>query len=91
MGFADRVFKEVSKIKRGKVISYSEIALRSGFPKASRAVGNVLSKNQSPEIVPCHRVIRKDGGIGGYAWGVKKKIKLLKSEGIKIKGNKITK
>jgi len=78
------VLKEVSKIPRGFVCSYSEIAGRIGCPGAARAVGSVLRRNESPVTIPCHRVVRKDGAIGGYSRGVKEKIKLLKSEGVKI-------
>lgn len=77
--FADKVLKAVSKIPRGNVLTYKETARRSGKPKAYRAVGNILNKNRDPKI-PCHRVIRSDGKIGGYNKGTKIKIKLLKKE-----------
>jgi len=83
-GFNSSVLKEVSKIPEGSVCSYSEIAERIGRAGSARAVGNALRKNEKPVLIPCHRVIRKDGGIGGYSRGVKEKIKLLKSEGVKI-------
>ncbi len=84
MEFSEKVFKEVSKIPRGEVATYSEIARRAGNPNAARAVGNILHRNENPVLIPCHRVVRKDGSIGGYSGGVAKKIKLLKSEGVKI-------
>ncbi|MFH1957574.1 MAG: MGMT family protein [bacterium] len=83
-GFNFSVLKEVSKIPRGSVCSYSEIAERIGRAGSDRAVGATLRKNKKPVLIPCHRVIRKDGCIGGYSRGVKEKIKLLKSEGVKI-------
>ena len=84
MGFSRKVLDEVSKIPRGEVVSYSELARRAGNPRAARAVGRILNGNKKPVVVPCHRVVKKDGTVGGYSRGVAKKIKLLKSEGIKI-------
>jgi len=83
--FQKKVFEVVKKIPKGKVLTYKEVAERAGFPKAWRAVGNVLKKNKNPQI-PCHRVIRSDGKVGGYRYGQAKKIELLKKEGfLKIK------
>jgi len=79
-GFKEEVIKIVKKIPRGKVLTYKEVAERAGRPKAWRAVGNILAKNKNPNI-PCHRVIRSNGKIGGYNRGVKKKRELLKNEG----------
>ena len=70
----------VARIPKGKVLTYTEVAKKAGSPKAYRAVGNIISKNFNPKI-PCHRVIRTDGGMGGYNRGIKNKIKLLKKEG----------
>lgn len=81
--FSRRVFFVVSKIPRGKVLSYKEVALKAGSPRAFRAVGTILSKNYNPKI-PCHRVIRSDGGIGEYNRGKRKKVALLKSEGVNV-------
>jgi len=78
--FQEKVYEVVSKIPRGKVLSYKEVAKLAGRPRAQRAVGNILNKNQDPEI-PCHRVIKSDGSIGGYNKGIKRKIALLKREG----------
>jgi len=83
--FEEKIYKVVEKIPKGKVLSYKEVAQKAGYPKAWRAVGNVLNKNKDLIRVPCHRVIRSDKKIGGYASGQKKKIKLLKKEGIVIK------
>lgn len=79
--FKDRVHAIVRKIPEGKTMTYKEVAKKAGSPKAYRAVGTVLSKNYDPKI-PCHRVLRSDGGIGGYnRGGAKKKILILKKEG----------
>ncbi len=82
--FADKVRAVVRGIKKGTVLSYSEVASLAGSPNASRAVGSVM-KNNYDETVPCHRVVRADGVVGDYNRGGKeKKIKLLKSEGVKF-------
>ncbi|MBI5124491.1 MAG: MGMT family protein [Candidatus Omnitrophica bacterium] len=78
--FEKKVYDAVSKIPKGEVRSYRWVAERIGRPKAYRAVGNALNKNPYIGIVPCHRVIRSDGSIGGFAKGVKQKRMLLKSE-----------
>ena len=78
--FKQKVFKIVKKIPRGKVLTYKEVAEKAGKPRAWRAVGNILAKNKKPTI-PCHRVIRSDGEIGGYNKGRRKKRELLKKEG----------
>jgi len=78
--FTEKVYEVVRKIPRGKVLTYAEVAKRAGNTKAARAVGNILNKNFDPKI-PCHRVIRSDGRLGGYNRGAKKKKELLKKEG----------
>lgn len=78
--FKERVYGVVKKIPKGKTLTYKEVAQRAGSPKAYRAVGIVLSKNYNP-MIPCHRVLRSDGGLGGYNRGLKKKFLILKKEG----------
>ena len=78
--FQEKVYRVVREIPTGETMSYREVAEKAGFPKAWRAVGNVLNKNRDPKI-PCHRVICSNGQIGGYNRGAKKKIALLKKEG----------
>jgi len=87
--FSKRVYSIVARIPRGKISTYKEIARAAGSPKAARAVGNSLNKNPFSPIVPCHRIIKENGGIGGFATGSKKKRKLLESEGITVKNGKI--
>jgi len=77
---AEKVLKVVSHIPEGKVLSYKKVAELAGRPRAFRAVGNILSKNYDPKI-PCYRVIRANGEIGGYNRGRDKKRFLLKKEG----------
>jgi methylated-DNA-[protein]-cysteine S-methyltransferase len=78
--FEKKVYAAVSKIPRQEVRSYKWVAARIGHPKAWRAVGNALNKNPYMGKVPCHRVIRSDGSIGGFAKGTGRKRDLLKSE-----------
>lgn len=87
--FSEKVLALTSKIPHGKITTYQKIAKKLGNPRASRAVGNALNKNTQLVIVPCHRVVRSDGSIGGYASGLKKKKELLSEEGVKIKNNKV--
>ena len=81
--FTEKVYEVVGKIPRGKVLTYKEVAKLAGNKNASRAVGNILNKNHNPKI-PCHRVIRSDGKLGGYNRGAKKKKEILKSEGVNL-------
>ena len=78
--FQEKVNDVVKKIPKGRVLTYKKVAQLAGFPKAFRAVGNVLNKNRDLKI-PCHRVIRSDGSIGGFNRGANKKALLLKKEG----------
>jgi methylated-DNA-[protein]-cysteine S-methyltransferase len=78
--FKDQVFDIVKKIPKGRVLTYKEVAKMAGRPKAYRAVGNILNTNYNPKI-PCHRVIRSDGKMGGYNRGSANKASILKTEG----------
>ena len=84
--FQIQVWSEISKIPFGKTKTYKEIAVSIGKPNSARAVANACGKNPYPIDIPCHRVIRSDGNIGGYSGdgGVKKKMQLLKSENLKF-------
>jgi O-6-methylguanine DNA methyltransferase len=75
-----QVWTQLKKISYGKTISYSELALKTSYQKAIRAVATAVGKNPIGIIIPCHRVIAKDGNLGGYAWGIKMKGKLLDIE-----------
>jgi len=80
--FQLKVWNYLKKIPRGKVKTYKEIAIAIKKPKSSRAVANACGKNPLPITLPCHRVIKSDGSIGGYSGvgGIKLKKKLLKKE-----------
>ena len=77
--FKEKVLEVVAGIPKGETRSYKEVARLAGRPGAYRAVGNILNKNYNPNI-PCHRVIRSDGKLGGYNRGAENKIYLLHSE-----------
>lgn len=79
----------VSKIPRGKVATYDEIAKAVGNERAVRAVGNALAKNPYPVIIPCHRVVKADRSLGGYSGGKARKKQLLQEEGVKLISNKV--
>ncbi len=87
--FKEKVYQKTSLIPRGKVSTYRAIAGALRHPRASRAVGNALNKNPYAPQVPCHRVVRSDGSVGGFASGTAKKIAMLKKEGIIIKKGRI--
>lgn len=80
--FEKKVYKAVSRIPEGEVRSYKWIAQAIREPKAARAVGGALNRNPCPKMIPCHRVIKTDGSIGGYVKGVAAKRRLLIAEGV---------
>ncbi|MGA0140933.1 MAG: methylated-DNA--[protein]-cysteine S-methyltransferase [Pelagibacteraceae bacterium] len=81
--FQLKVWSYLKKIPKGKLKTYAQVAKAIGKPKAVRAVANAIGKNPFPPKIPCHRVIRSDGKLGGYSakGGIKTKKKLLKNEG----------
>lgn len=90
LSFSEKVWQACYRIPKGKVATYSLIAKMIGQPRASRAVGNALNKNPFAPIVPCHRIVRSDGAIGGFASGSLKKARLLKAEGLEIKKGRVS-
>jgi O-6-methylguanine DNA methyltransferase len=80
MTFREKVFKVVRAIPKGETLSYGEVARRAGNKKAARAVGAILKTNFDPRI-PCHRVIKKNGQLGGYNRGTQQKVIRLRKEG----------
>lgn len=87
--FEGLVYQATKKIPKGKISTYSQIALYIGKPRSYRAVGNTLNKNPFAPEVPCHRVVKSDGLLGGFAYGVNKKRALLKQEGLEVRGNRV--
>lgn len=86
--FREQVYQATKQIPKGSIATYAEIAAAVGRPKSFRAVGNTLNKNHF-RSVPCHRVVRSDGMVGGYARGSDAKIQKLSREGIKITRGRI--
>ena len=89
ISFPQQVYNLTRLIPRGKITTYKLIALALNNTGAARAVGNALNKNPYAPQVPCHRVIRTNGEVGGFASGQAKKIAILKKEGIIINKRKI--
>jgi methylated-DNA-[protein]-cysteine S-methyltransferase len=80
-GFGRQVLRVTSEIPYGGVLSYGEVAAEAGSPRGSRAAGNALGSNPIPIVIPCHRVLRSGGTLGGYGGGVERKRWLLELEG----------
>ena len=83
-----KVYQLLRQIPKGKVTTYSEIA-RQLNSKGYRQVGKIIGMNRDIPGTPCHRVVKSDGTIGGYAFGVDKKVSILKSEGVEVDNGKI--
>jgi len=88
MTFKEKVFEAAKKIPKGTVSTYKKIAITIRRPKAYRAVGNALNTNINKNV-PCHRIIKSDGTLGGYRRGLKRKKEILIKEGVEIKNDKI--
>jgi methylated-DNA-[protein]-cysteine S-methyltransferase len=80
-GFTQKVLRATARIGFGQVRTYADVASRAGSPRAVRAAGNALGANPMPVVVPCHRVVRTGGGLGGYTGGLHRKEFLLHLEG----------
>ena len=84
--FQKKVYKAILKIPAGQVWTYQQVARKIGQPKASRAVGQALGRNQDAPLIPCHRVVGFNNAMVGYSapGGIRKKLRMLKSEGYKV-------
>ena len=89
MKLEDKVYKKLLEVPPGMVTTYGELARAVGLKNGQRVIGRIMNKNPYPVIIPCHRVIKSNGKIGGYAWGEKIKTSMLSKEGIKIKNGRI--
>ena len=89
MKIDDKVYKKLLEVPPGMVTTYGELARAVGLTNGQRAIGRIMNKNPYPVIVPCHRVIKSTGKIGGYAWGEQIKTNMLSKEGVKITNGKI--
>lgn len=82
--FQQKVWSALQQIPTGATTTYAEIANKIGHPKAVRAVGTAIGANPVAYLIPCHRVLRTDGGLGGFRWGLDIKKKILKAEGVQL-------
>ena len=89
MTFSTKVYRKLLQVPKGKVTTYGELAKAVGSKNGQRAIGMIMKKNPFPVIVPCHRVVKSDGKIGGYAYGEKIKSRMLANEGLKLKMGKL--
>jgi len=83
-----KLYELLTKIPQGQVTTYKELAIALNS-KGYRAIGQIVGANPDAPEVPCHRVVRSDGGVGGYAFGVDKKIAILAKEGVKFSDGKV--
>jgi len=89
MNLDKKIYKKLLEVPKGKITTYGELAKAAGMKNGQRAVGKIMNKNPYPLIIPCHRVVKSDGHIGGYAYGEDIKSYMLTQEGIIIKNGKI--
>ncbi len=88
-GFYEKVWEVTRTIPHGEVRSYQWVARTAGSPRSARAVGQAMHANPLPLIIPCHRVVQRDGRLGGYSGGRALKVKLLEFEGIKFENERV--
>ena len=89
MTLSIKVYRKLLQVPKGRVTTYGELANAVGLKNGQRVIGMIMKKNPFPVIVPCHRVVKSDGKIGGYAYGEMVKSRMLSNEGIKIIDGKI--
>ncbi len=89
MNLEQKIYKKLLEVPKGQITTYGDLAKAVGLKNGQRVVGKIMNKNPYPVIIPCHRVVMSTGKIGGYAYGEYIKIKMLRDEGIEIKGGKI--
>jgi methylated-DNA-[protein]-cysteine S-methyltransferase len=89
MSLDQQVYKKLTEVPQGKVTTYGELANAVGLKNGQRVIGQIMKKNSYPSIIPCHRVVKSDGKVGGYAYGGDVKTNMLRKEGIKIQDGKI--
>lgn len=89
MNLDKKIYKKLLEVPKGKITTYGELAKAVGLKNGQRVVGKIMNKNPYPVIIPCHRVVKSDGKVGGYAYGEEIKSDMLTREGIVIKNGKI--
>jgi len=89
MSLEQQVYKKLTEVPQGKITTYGELAKAVGLKNGQRMIGQIMKKNPYPGIIPCHRVVKSDGKIGGYAYGGAVKTNMLRIEGIQVQNGKI--
>ena len=89
MRLEDKVYKKLLDVPSGKITTYGELAKAVGLKNGQRKIGQIMKNNPLPVVIPCHRVVKSDGTIGGHAFGVEIKVNMLSKEGVKISKSKI--
>ena len=89
MTLSTKVYRQLLRVPEGRVTTYGDLAKAVGLENGQRVIGTIMKKNPFPVIVPCHRVVKSDGKIGGYVYGERVKSQMLAKEGIKIKDGQI--
>ena len=89
MTLSTKVYTKLLQVPEGKVTTYGDLAKAVGLKNGQRVIGTIMKNNPFPVIIPCHRVVKFNGEIGGYAYGEKIKSNMLSKEGIIIKDGKI--
>ena len=84
-----KIYKKLLQVPSGRITTYAELSRSIGLEHGQRLIGQIMKKNPFPVIVPCHRVVKSNREVGGYAFGVDVKRNMLTKEGICIKNNKI--
>jgi len=86
----EKIYKKLLEVPSGYVTTYGELAKAINLKNGQRVVGQIMKNNPFPVIVPCHRVVKSDGTVGGYAYGTERKKYMLSKEGLKINDDKIS-
>ena len=89
MKIEEKIYRKLLEVPLGNVTTYGDLAKAINLKNGQRIVGQIMKKNQFPVIVPCYRVVKSDGTIGGYAYGIERKKYMLSKEGLEINNDKI--
>ena len=89
MNIEEKIYQKLLQVPTGYVTTYVDLAKSINLKNGQRVVGQIMKNNPFPVIIPCHRVVKSDGTVGGYAYGTERKKYMLSKEGLKINNNKI--
>ena len=90
MKIEEKIYRKLLQVPLGYVTTYGDLTKAINLKNGQRTVGQIMKKNPFPIIIPCHRVVKSDGTVGGYAYGIEIKKHMLEKEGLKINNNKIS-